>query len=509
MTNLPDFDTTASVTGATLISQTDEEIRQLMSDVKSYQENVSYLLNNYTSEQIASGLASLESDVQDKINELLSVNPDGTYYTKTAIDNKINDLDLEIIDNLKAIAPFNGYFKKPDFIFDENVNNILKYKIQGDYFKVNDKVINTEDITIDMSSGNDRTGFLGQGGDSFVPHVEVQDQTTNGLIVQGAVKKGDYVVTDTSDIIYRATEDVPTLTDLTNTNYFETRDYISNQVASVLLEDGSIHNEVLINDVFTKDRYKALELNGWSKLENGLYSKGSMIGTGLSIWQTLNKFGYHPIYNPYGTASFVPVGGSSSNWYQVDVQSNITAFRPYITNTLFGYNNYTGTVANVSYRPDGKFYDIVYKDQLIDITTSCVEDNESVQEVRSRLVSEDGVSDEVGMVQVTQTTTGTVDTLEVDDKLNYQVGMVLQIWNGTTPYRRNVKTVNGTTLTLDSTIVKTAVPFLIGGGKLPILSSGTKLSTRLYGKPVDYPEYIKNTLASGKPILIEPILVSE
>lgn len=91
MPTIPEFDTSAEVTGATLISQTDEEIRQLMTDVKSYQETVSAILNNYTTEEITSAITNLNADITLKLNELLSVNPDGTYYTKNAIDSKITE----------------------------------------------------------------------------------------------------------------------------------------------------------------------------------------------------------------------------------------------------------------------------------------------------------------------------------------------------------------------------------------------------------------------------------
>jgi len=61
--------------------------------------------------------------------------------------------------------------------------------------------------------------------------------------------------------------------------------------------------------------------------------------------------------------------------------------------------------------------------------------------------------------------------------------MVLQIWDGTGPYRRTITAVNGTTVTMNETIDKTAVPFLIGGGKVPVLSSGTSLSIDIIGQP--------------------------
>lgn len=96
----------------------------------------------------------------------------------------------------------------------------------------------------------------------------------------------DNISVKLADDTYRAKIDSPVSTELTNTTYFETRNYISNQVLAMQKADGTIHTETLFVDAYAVETTNAvLVKNGWSKLENGLYSKGTVVGTPVGYWQ--------------------------------------------------------------------------------------------------------------------------------------------------------------------------------------------------------------------------------
>jgi hypothetical protein len=115
---IPDFNTNAQITGQTLINQADEQLNIYMTDGKNYLENISSLIDSYNDamlvtyqNQINLAINNMQVEVDNKIDELLSVNPDGTYYTKSAIDAKFAD-ETEEIDNkiqTKCLEDFLGF----------------------------------------------------------------------------------------------------------------------------------------------------------------------------------------------------------------------------------------------------------------------------------------------------------------------------------------------------------------------------------------------------------------
>lgn len=331
----------------------------------------------------------------------------------------------------------------------------------------------------------------------------------------------DNISVKLADDTYRAIQDAPSGTALTNTTYFETRDYISNQVLAMQKADGTIHTETLFVDAYAVETTNAVLIkNGWSKLENGLYSKGTVVGTPVGYWQTLNSGGFHPVFNPMGTCALgnTTFGTAGrSKWYESIVLPSSSTYDTIVNKSQDSQGRDDGKIGGVADsiypRPDSKFCNIVYTDQFRDLRTNAEKANipQLLNEVHNGAVigSLGGYSDTVGTEQVTQTTIGTVATLEVGTKLKYSVGDVLQIWNGTTGYRRYVLSVSGTTVTLDSTIVKTAVPFIISGGKIPITMFKSRLKSKLYGSPLYYPQSIKDKLASGNLILLDATLVDE
>ena len=122
--------------------------------------------------------------------------------------------------------------------------------------------------------------FSRSGQDPFEVYTNTVSTVPNNVLA------GDYVVTNVNDTIYRAKIDAPSGTALTNTTYFETRDYISNQVLAMQKADGTIHTETLFKDAYAVETTNVvLVKNGWSKVENGLYSKGAVVGTPVGYWQ--------------------------------------------------------------------------------------------------------------------------------------------------------------------------------------------------------------------------------
>lgn len=304
---------------------------------------------------------------------------------------------------------------------------------------------------------------------------------------------------------FRAKQDAPIGTALTNTTYFEDRTQIgvTNQALAYHAYNTltnsyeGIKTEVLFSDVSKEqllDNSVWMANNGFSKVSEFLYSKGSYLCLPVGIWQSLNKGAYMPFVNGFGTdlVERTTDDNNARRWYESDAKLVDTLADCYLLKyegTLGG----TGSILKLHYdnggagdriaRPDSKYYDICYPDQFIDVR----EYSKIATDLELKLIRDDkeenGVEEVVFTEQVLQTTTGTVATLEVSNGANYKVGSVLQIWNGTTPYRRYIASVSGNTVTLDSTIVKTAVSFIIGGGRLPILSSGTSLSIDLIGQP--------------------------
>ena len=96
----------------------------------------------------------------------------------------------------------------------------------------------------------------------------------------------DNISVQLKEDIYRATEDIPSLTSLTDAR-FETRAYISNQVLAYRQSDGTLGYETLFVDATETDTVNDVMIkNGYSKLSNGLYSKGLITVTPMYLVQT-------------------------------------------------------------------------------------------------------------------------------------------------------------------------------------------------------------------------------
>lgn len=389
------------------------------------------------------------------------------------------------------------------------------------------------DMEYDRSINNDRQGNVGTfsttGVHEFIFTTTLTSVADLVLEVLSLGVAGDTITV--ADVVleqvpeaYRAIQDAPVGTDVTNTAYFT--DMSSHGVYNQVLVShkstsgvyAGLAYEVLQVEMSDSDNIRDVLLaNGFAEVSRYQYSKGGSLYLPLVIWNTLNKGAYHPFVNEYGTRGVTSTDATNiagRTWYGgsgilpsgIDINSLKNTFDIDLTdnyslghvgqgaNGLISYTTSSTYYENT--RPDPKYYDVIYQDQLID----CREYAKLITDDEQRLIKldkiENGVVGGVFTEQVTQVAETTA-TLLVGDNANYTFGDVLQIWDGTTAYRRTVLDTSTNPITLDATIVKTAVPFNISGGKNRYLSSDTKLDIEKIGSPTNYQQIVKDRFASG------------
>lgn len=337
MPTIPEFDTSAEVTGATLISETDEEIRQLMTDVKSYQESVSAILNNYTTEEIDSAIANLNADITLKLNELLSVNPDGTYYTKNAIDSKI---DLATSGNYSAYGFINP-IKKEDLFEETATANSIVIKaspsirgFKGIVERNLDETISLPFAPFDISS-NDNT------------------YTTGSTQTSRAYSTTDIIIQEDGDVIWQFLSDTPistTFASLILGTDYQVLDEVTRQDLLYWAEDKTtgigqwksvkglnyyLAKDILNHDLIASDK-------GWTKVANNLWEDSTDYITCLSILPRLNLGAFDFSTNSLG-----------------DKQYTDGAYKDSIFRNTTTYTTFTNK-GTINGRPDSKDSILVY-----------------------------------------------------------------------------------------------------------------------------------------------------
>lgn len=98
----------------------------------------------------------------------------------------------------------------------------------------------------------------------------------------------------------------------------------------------------------------------------------------IALVQRRNQGAYHPVLNPHGTRKTNgPVGGSNALWYSSREfgEANITTAQCLVAQPQgvgnAGANEGTGTIASgVSGRPDAKYFDAIYADDVQDLRNS-------------------------------------------------------------------------------------------------------------------------------------------
>jgi hypothetical protein len=375
-----------------------------------------------------------------------------------------------------------------------------------------------------------------------MPEVTIQDQSEHGLVVQSSVNAGDYVVVDGTEVndIYRAKQTAPALTSLTNTTYFEDRTQygITNKILATMKEDGTIKTEVCFVDTAIEDcgnAHVVMTDNGYSKLNNGLYSKDGDIVTPIGTWTVSNSGNFHEVYNYFGMYADIndDIGVRSSL-----LNSTADCFNPANIGTAIGH-------------PQGidksKY---VTADQWIDlrIEANAISEQDELNRVGTKAKS--GQLDGVGGVVATymnttyNTTTttqnsGTDTVIYINDGNVFNVQFIPTITNA----NKYLYEIGDEVLTSMVIFGKTGVYSVIGIGRsstygsyfrisgnystdfetpeitgfkivwtktLPHPSSGTALRTDVIGDPANYPQEWKDRLASGLPLIgMNPLLVGQ
>jgi hypothetical protein len=253
--------------------------------------------------------------------------------------------DVRGIDTIvKSNFISSGVINKQDdsLVFSTTVGNEYKLQDNSRFFNFDGKVIELPSgIEIDMTDS--------------MPEGTVETTTT----ITSEISLGNYVVI--GDDIYRAKQTAPAGTLATNTAYFEDRTQygITNKILATMKDDGTIKTEVCFVDTDIEhcgNAHIVMTDNGYSKLSNGLYSKDGDVVTPIGTWSTLNKGAFHPVYNYFGTK--YPYGGY---WHSTvtPTQSSSQAF--------MGFQSNGSVSSGSSENPQGKFYDIIYPDQWIDL----------------------------------------------------------------------------------------------------------------------------------------------
>lgn len=354
----------------------------------------------------------------------------------------------------------------------------------------------------------------------------------------GSYVEFDNISVKQVDETYRAKIDAPIGTALTNTTYFEDRTQIgvtNQQLAyhayNVLTNSyEGIKTEVLFSDVSKEDLLNNsvwMVRNGFSKVSEFLYSKGSYLVVPVGIWQSLNNGAYHPVFNGFGTrgTNDTVIDGT---WYNVN-QSIITSVAKTFTNTSINASYGTGHIdtyspmrgnliwngtTNVGCRPDSKFYDIVYQDQFIDVREYAKVLNPYEVDLIRADKEENGVEEIVAFYSGNNLATSTgASSLYVTSS---SFPAYAELKRGDKVYHngqiRTINYIGGTLPNVDiyltETINRVANEIIILYKTEPVLSSNTKLSTDLIGNPTNYPQIMKDRLASGVGIVgVNPLLI--
>ena len=203
-----------------------------------------------------------------------------------------------------------------------------------------------------------------------------------------------------ADDIYKATEDTDNGYSLASSK-FKAQSYISNQIFVGLKQDGTYTQEILMTDAFAKESTtETLTNNGFSSLGRGLFSKGGDVITPIGRFQTLNKGAYHPMLSKYGCATWrnTEEYAWAFTWYSDNANNDMPkesvsdCFNDSATNNI----RYDGAVrdSTKSGHPQGKFFDIIYESQWLDMRYSSTKTN--LHDTASKVFN-DGVSGKGGV----------------------------------------------------------------------------------------------------------------
>lgn len=354
---------------------------------------------------------------------------------------------------------------------------------------------------------------------------------------------GSYVEFDNISVrrvsdTFRAKQDAPIGTALTNTAYFEDRTQIgvTNQQLAYHAYNTltnvyeGIKTEVLFSDVSKEDLLDNsvwMAINGFSKVSEFLYSKGSYLCLPIGIWQSLNNGAYHPFLNPFGTRT--TYGNAGREFWFTETTKEYLSAKFVISDTSGNASVTSGYLSSNNLgRPDSKFYDIVYPDQFIDVREYAkVLTNYEVDLIRADK-EENGVEEVVSMLFSGNATLSLqFSATDIQPYITYAlrfpdgtfVNDTITSINGIGYIKNNsgvwvkvygIRQGRDVLLNTNSGFTNATSYTLAVTSTKPILSSNTKLSTDLIGNPTNYPQVMKDRFAEGKGIIgINPLLVGE
>lgn len=232
-------------------------------------------------------------------------------------------------------------------------------------------------------------------------------------------------------------------------------------------------------------------INRNEALNTSISYSGEVFALPIALVHRRNQGMYHPVYNPNGTKK----ASDSNFWYNTAV-SFTSISDCFDSSKLLTASGYIGSVSG---RPDGLFYDQVHEGDILDLRSSSkkVEDyNRLISREFNKLVAGTtrGKEGERFTEIKTQTTTGTVVTVEVNDGTKYKSGDVVYIYDLTASVVKGrfvVKSVSSNTLTVDVAFAKLANSYMISGASSTRTKSNTLSVCDVIGNPANYPSIWK------------------
>lgn len=235
-------------------------------------------------------------------------------------------------------------------------------------------------------------------------------------------------------------------------------------------------------------------------VDAGLYSNTSAMYTytgtstnaiSIATISRRNQGMYHNVFNPNGTK--LASDGLDCFRTTISFTSISDCFDPAKLLTSSGY------IGTVSGRPDGLFYDQVHESDITDLRNSSkkVEDyNRLITREFNKLIAGTirGFEGEKYTEITTQTTTGTVATVQVKNGTRYKRGDVIYIYDLTASSVKGrfvVISISTNTLTVDTAFAKLANSYMISGASSTRTKSNTLLACDVIGNPSNYPSVWK------------------
>lgn len=235
-------------------------------------------------------------------------------------------------------------------------------------------------------------------------------------------------------------------------------------------------------------------------VDKGLWrhADGSL-AIGIALVHRRNQGGYHPVYNSNGSGKFRNTNTGYYSWFQSSdwVFDSIAKMFDFSSDPLRVVG---GSIASThSGRADGIFYDQVHEGDITDLRNS----SHKIEDY-SRLIDREfnkavsgvvrGSQGELNTEVKTQTTTGTVATVEVNDGTKYKSGDVIYIYDltaGTVKGRFVVKSIATNTVTVQTAFAKLANSYMISGGSTTRTKSNTITISDMIGSPSNLPTAMK------------------